>query len=77
MKRRKHTEAPGWGMRAIILSTLIAAALGLAGYAPVAATGCGIKPIKPIPPIGCRDLEAQCICDERAEKCAWQWKCVK
>ncbi len=64
-------------MRAIVLSTVIAAALGLAGYAPVAATGCGIKPIRPLTPLGCKSLELECVCDEHAEKCAWQWRCVK
>jgi hypothetical protein len=37
---------------------------------------CGIKPIKPIPPIGCRDLVAQCVVDGRGNA-SWQWVCLK
>lgn len=42
-----------------------------------AADGCGIKPIKPIPPIGCKDLVAECICDANAENCRWEWRCAR
>ena len=42
----------------------------------VGQSGCGIKPIKPIPPIGCKDLLAECVCDNRGENCHWEWKCV-
>ena len=42
---------------------------------------CGIEPIKPIPPIGCKDLEAECVCDKDpktgALKCRWKWRCIK
>ena len=37
---------------------------------------CGIKPIKPIPPIGCRDLVAQCVVDGNGNAW-WQWVCLK
>jgi hypothetical protein len=37
--------------------------------------GCSIEPIKPLPPVGCKDLIAQCVCDAKAE-CHWQWVCV-
>jgi hypothetical protein len=36
---------------------------------------CAIKPIKPIPPIGCKDVRAVCECDTRG-KCEWVWICV-
>ena len=39
-------------------------------------SGCGIEPIKPIPPIGCQDLRAECVCDEHGQNCHWRWVCV-
>lgn len=57
------------------LAALVAAGLLLAPK-PVCASGCGIVPIKPIPPIGCRDLKAECICNSRGERCSWSWKCL-
>ena len=42
-------------------------------------TGCGIKPIKPIVPVGCKDLIANCICVEgpdHLQHCHWEWLCV-
>jgi hypothetical protein len=41
---------------------------------------CVIEPIKPIPPIGCKDLRAQCECtknDDGTKTCRWRWICVK
>lgn len=40
------------------------------------AAGCGLKPLKPLVPLGCRDLVAQCVCGADG-KCEWQWVCVK
>ncbi len=37
--------------------------------------GCGIVPIKPIPPIGCTDLIPECLCDNQGQ-CIWNWVCV-
>lgn len=37
---------------------------------------CGFVPIKPITPIGCRDLVAQCQCDSQGQNCRWIWVCV-
>ena len=42
----------------------------------VLAVGCGIQPIKPIPPIGCKDVTPQCVCDQNGN-CHWEWVCVK
>jgi hypothetical protein len=42
----------------------------------VLVAGCGIEPIKPIPPIGCRDTVARCVCDQRGN-CYWEWVCIK
>ena len=44
--------------------------------APAVCKSCGIKPIPPIPPIGCRDMRAVCVCDDSGRRCAWQWICV-
>jgi hypothetical protein len=37
---------------------------------------CPIKPIKPIIPLYCKDLKAECICDAQGKNCKWQWSCV-
>lgn len=37
---------------------------------------CGLTPLKPLPPLGCKDLLAVCICDEQG-RCRWQWQCVR
>lgn len=47
-----------------------------AGFRSMAFSACGIQPIKPIPPIGCRDLVAQCVLDKEGRS-YWQWVCVK
>ena len=59
-----------------VLASALALALLAFTPAPVVASSCGIKPIKPIPPIGCRDLYAQCLCDSRGQYCQWEWVCV-
>ncbi len=38
---------------------------------------CGIIPIKPIPPIGCKDLRPECQCDSNGRNCKWVWICVR
>ena len=40
-------------------------------------SGCGIVPIKPITPIGCRDLRPVCHCDRTGRNCWWEWVCVR
>lgn len=42
----------------------------------LAQIGCGLTPLKPLPPLGCKDLVAQCTCDNRG-KCYWEWICVR
>ena len=72
-----------------LMSLALAAAFAVGGLAltntDVAATsgsgvllssGCGIKPIKPIPPIGCKDLRAVCTCDSEGKDCWWEWVCT-
>jgi hypothetical protein len=37
---------------------------------------CGIPPIKPLTPIGCKGLKAVCHCDEEGCNCHWEFECV-
>lgn len=43
--------------------------------APSAFGQCSIKPIKPIPPLGCKDLTPQCVTDSSGNA-SWTWTCV-
>jgi len=52
---------------AIVLLTLFAT--------PLVSGQCAIQPIKPIPPIGCKDLTPQCVSDGNARG-HWTWICV-
>jgi hypothetical protein len=56
---------------------LLVGILLISGAVPVQCAGCGIKPIeiKPIPPVGCKDMVQVCVCDKRGN-CEWQWACV-
>lgn len=63
--------------RIVLILAATLAALTLAPRSTVSAAGCGITPIKPIPPIGCSDLKAKCTCDASGQKCSWEWECVK
>lgn len=38
---------------------------------------CGVMPVKPVTPVGCKDLKAECVCDARGNNCHWEWLCVK
>ena len=40
------------------------------------ASGCGFKPLKPLPPLGCKDLYAVCRCDQYGQNCYWEWVCI-
>ena len=52
--------------------------LSLTGGAVKAYCGdCGLVPLKPLPPIGCKDLKPICVCDAAGENCHWEWVCVK
>jgi hypothetical protein len=42
---------------------------------PVATSQCAIQPIKPIPPIGCKDVTPQCVTDNNHQS-HWTWICV-
>lgn len=58
------------------LAALVAAGLLLAPK-PICAGDCGLLPLKPLIPLGCKDLSPQCVCNAKGDKCAWQWQCVK
>ncbi len=51
-------------------------ALGSMGEAR-AQMGCGLLPLKPLVPLGCRDLKPLCQCDKDGKNCVWVWVCVK
>jgi hypothetical protein len=62
-------------MRTLIL--LVALTLFAAPLSDVdAQTSCGLKPLKPLVPIECRDLILQCLCDRNGQNCGWTWVCV-
>jgi hypothetical protein len=62
----------------ILLLVIAVAALALMRPGGAKCEGCGgLQPLKPLIPAGCRDLEAECVCNIGADKCRWVWKCVK
>ena len=71
-------------MKLLILfgvSVVLALGMVLANPGPVCASqsGCGLPPLKPLPPLGCKDLVARCQCVETADgdlNCDWVWDCI-
>ncbi len=54
-----------------LLITLVALALPIETSAY-----CGIRPIKPIKPIGCAgEMVSVCSCDKNGQNCNWAWVC--
>lgn len=39
-------------------------------------TVCGHEPMKPLVPLSCKDLIAECRCDEKRLNCRWEWECI-
>jgi len=80
-ERDSHRNRFGHFLAAVLpnhsrwLASLLALLLGLAAHAR-AQSGCGVTPVKPVRPVGCKDLVAQCQCDDRG-RCRWVWVCVK
>ena len=64
-------------MTALALAATAAVALLIPPPAACQSGSCGIVPIRPITPIGCKDLKPECVCDSRGKNCQWVWKCVK
>lgn len=58
----------------LISTSILAFAIG---PAPICGGDCGVMPVKPVVPVGCRDIKPACVCDAAGRKCAWQWRCVK
>jgi hypothetical protein len=54
-----------------ILTTVLCAVF----IVPSALCQCAIRPIKPIPPLGCKDLPPQCASDSAGHG-YWTWNCV-
>ena len=46
-------------------------ALALAGFCY------NLPPMKPLVPVGCRDLALLCVCDANGANCHWQWVCIQ
>ena len=64
-------------MRAILLLAVLLAVLGMATpqqaeaqAGPRVSASCGVKPVKPVVPVGCKDLLPQC------GSRGWEWICV-
>jgi len=57
-------------MRLVFVAAILASSV-----TPLAFAQCSIKPIKPIPPLGCRDLTPQCVSDSNGHA-SWTWACV-
>ncbi len=63
-------------MRLATLIALIAGALMLSSATPSpACAALGTCGLKPLPPLGCKDLCAQCQCDATGSDCRWVWNC--
>jgi len=37
--------------------------------------GCGLPPLTPLTPLGCKSMEPQCVCDN-TDNCHWEFVCV-
>ena len=55
---------------------LLMALVGFALFATAGVAVAGMCGIKPIIPIGCKDMVAVCVCDQYGNNCVWTWQCV-
>jgi hypothetical protein len=62
---------------AVLLALALGVLLTSSAYpdAACATSGCGLRPLKPLTPLGCQDLCAECECDSRGQNCHWRWVC--
>jgi hypothetical protein len=82
-KMRSYLEAfIGWGAIIVICASIVVLWAGTAkaqrwGGNPVITGGaeCGLPPLPPLPPPGCRDLVPICVCDSNGN-CRIVWQCV-
>lgn len=63
-------------MTLFVIAILVSMGLSSHGGAICAAEGCGLKPLKPLTPLGCKDLVPECRCDSQGRNCGWTWVCV-
>ena len=57
----------------------VVSVLGLANPVPACGqAGCGLTPLKPLLPLGCKDLlpRCQCVSTDTGTTCRWVWDCV-
>jgi hypothetical protein len=62
--------------RRLMFALALSAAIWLTPTEPAAANGCGLAPLPPLPPIGCRAMRPTCICDALGN-CHWEYECVR
>ena len=55
--------------------TALASLLFMFSALGFATAQCAIKPIKPIPPVGCKDVTPQCVTNSNGQS-YWTWICV-
>lgn len=60
-----------------LLALLVAAALAFENRPVFAQSACGMKPIPPIPPIGCKSVVPVCSCDLNGQNCHWIFECIR
>ena len=67
-----------WLWAAILLFFLGLVIAAPANISAGGQSGCGMKPnvMKPMVPMGCKDLVQQCVCDNKGQHCHWGWVCV-
>lgn len=61
-------------MRALLTALVLAGVL--IGVGIVWADSCGYPPLKPLIPVGCKDIVLVCQCDEHVRNCHWAWICI-
>jgi len=59
-------------MRAMLVAIMVWAAV--LPTAEVLAD-CGVAPVTPVAPPGCRDLRPRCVCDQSGN-CYWEFDCI-
>ena len=65
-------------VKRVALAILVLVLALAAHTTTISAAGCGLDPveIKPLIPVGCKDLKHACVCSS-SNNCYWAWVCVK